>query len=279
MMIKFCQASNLKALLSEPDVDDAMKTLSTLTSGAFDAQQKGSLMSDIRAQELDSWRLHTWTSKERSSLTEEERSLLSGGQDSLCSIHSVQRAGQTFQAVEPNDLADWKAGRNSTIYFKAGNAQIKSGRIRRIISDASLISEDSVRILVQPHSELPECEHAKDPWRDFPELNAKLVYQEYQAAMEVIKLSDIVCHGGRCLYSPQPEQALPRPAIVVFGLDRVSLSVYPPPRAYTDGCPASPRSNRVIISRQRWQKSPRVMRQSRNGCGLATDSTVPQTCT
>ena len=73
-------------------------------------------------------------------------------------------------------------------------------------------------VVVREYVPLSEGHRKHDPFSAFPDLDAKLYYNEFTAAPRVIRLADITSHFAALTYTPA---GVGRPCIIVKGLDRV----------------------------------------------------------
>lgn len=241
-MTKFCQAGNLKSLLSQPgNVEPSvLDSIGPILGPVLAAQVRGSLMTDVKAHETLAWSItaqKTTQSRLGAPLTPDERRVLAtsiGDTSSLQIVKSAHFAGATYEAIGSQDVDIWRKGRNATVLYRSRRPSSSgTGRIVRIVSDPSLDPEKAFAI-VQPHRPLNSLDLNKDPYRNSPGLNAFLVYESFNADdLEVIPLKEIICHAARAHFRPkEPEHSPSEPAMVLVSLDRVSESRTHPSACY-----------------------------------------------
>lgn len=236
-MTKFCQAGNLKSLLTQPGDTTQCTTafLGPVLQPILAAQVRGSLMTDVKAHENMTWSVtpRIQGREQDGALTSDERQALKNTSitiDKVQIVESIQVGGASYEAVRPSELDKWRAGRNATVLYRSSDkASSCAGRILHIVSDEHLDINKTFAI-IQPYRSLRPEDQTKDPYRRSPELNAFLVYEEFATSkLEVVPMTKVICHAARAHYRAQEVRNAPsEPALVLISLDRVSVvGLYP----------------------------------------------------
>lgn len=139
--------------------------------------------------------------------------------------------GQFVRTIRHKNLiysVPGRGTRNSFVFFRtlASGAPISptilAGQISTIFIH-SRVEQNEVKtevfVVVQSYVPLSKAHSMHDPWREYPELNTKLYYNEYAPTHDLIPYHNIVTHAAAFVYTPE---GVPRECIIMKSLDRVS---------------------------------------------------------
>ncbi len=73
--------------------------------------------------------------------------------------------------------------------------------------------------MVRSYTALSAAHSAYDPWKAYPDLDAKLYYNKHLQVTHLIPFANIVSHAAAYVYTPE---GVGKECIVLKGLDRVS---------------------------------------------------------
>lgn len=155
------------------------------------------------------------------------RSLLDGTSSGLPRLPST---GQPVSSMEHDGVrfATPAAGlRDSYVVFRAPNNAVLAGQISDIfyhqrtkagnLTVEPFLVVNTFKVLTPEHA-------AHDPYRQFRDLDAHLVYNNFDSRPQVISLDRVVSHFAFYKYEPE---GIDRECVVVRSLDRVRSRSYP----------------------------------------------------
>lgn len=242
-MHTFCRASNLLAMIQTYIIPTKLRGLYEELKSLVSSKYSGSLVRENQATASESvWLVHPrtstqtitpgelflYSSKQKTKQFMFESTLLSTtfGEESLALIicsHLFHRAA-TYQPVTISSKGDMDQGKNTTIQYKAHQNTV-TGRILAIVRATPFVDTnpvavtDDVRVLVQRYSELHPEDARNDPYRRWPKLGSRLVYNDYLESVDVICVGDIISHVARTPWKGKTTFA--KPCIIISSLDRV----------------------------------------------------------
>jgi len=187
---------------------------------------RGSLLTDVTAMEVTRWQVapEDVSNCRNAKLDLRERMAvekLDPEWTAFLEADSIFNRGATFTPVKLVEGDKWTEGKNSAIAFRLVDGTVAIGRIRRILREKE--TNQRVVLVLERHRELSLEDQAHDPYRKFPEIDARLLYRSTQQNLEAIRPAQIISHIARCPYEAEKYEFV-EPVFVSLVLDRVCLS-------------------------------------------------------
>lgn len=205
----------------------ALKSLAGLAQKAMGAT-KSQLMQE-HGEHDGRWRVERRVSSKQGrqlALSDVENELLRdmvGRGDPEIKVHDcllARRDADKFEPIDPRHRNNWNSGRNSTVEFQGtGGAGICRGRITRIIQVDAKDAEHSFAF-IERYESLSSEDRQHDPFTRWPELQAGLVYANFERPV-LVPLSAIRGHLVRCKWS---NGQLHKEVVLLMAVDRVSVA-------------------------------------------------------
>lgn len=153
------------------------------------------------------------------------RVLGEGGQD----IHYLSRVfyrGASFHPT-PSTVDGLRRARNSIVQYRTPEGLLRAGVVRRLVCTdepqlAAHSPQDKVFFIIEPFLDLSKADAVKDPFRQWPDLQARLTYAAFGNTLEVINIRDLASHVAVCPWRSDTEE-IERKALVIWSLDRVRV--------------------------------------------------------
>ena len=129
----------------------------------------------------------------------------------------VTRAGATF-ATREHSL------RNSFVLFRraSGDGEVLAGQVNRIFEHTRIEGDRTIvqtYLIIREYRRLLPAHEAHDPFRQYPDINTWLCYNQTHTTENIVRLEDVVSHFASYVYKPE---GIGHDCIVVRSLDRVS---------------------------------------------------------
>ncbi|KAL7279763.1 hypothetical protein ACG7TL_006170 [Trametes sanguinea] len=108
--------------------------------------------------------------------------------------------GQFVSAVDHDGIRFARNSRDSFITFRSSSGAILAGQISDIFYHQRVESEGVIvepYLVVDTYKTLTADDAAHDPYRQFSDLNAWMVYDEFEAGAQVVRLQDVVAHFAK----------------------------------------------------------------------------------
>ncbi len=147
---------------------------------------------------------------------------------------SLPKMGQFVRTIKHKNLIYATLGRgtqNSFIIFKTttgvGNApKAYAGQVNKILLHLRRVENGEVKtepfLVVRSYKALSPAHSAHDPWKVYPDLDAKLYYNKYSQIPHLIPFENVISHAAAYVFTPED---IGKECIVIKGLDRVSYSL------------------------------------------------------
>ncbi|CDO75322.1 hypothetical protein BN946_scf184517.g5 [Trametes cinnabarina] len=136
------------------------------------------------------------------------------------SLAHLPPVGQPVTVVERDGIRFAVRSHNSYVRFRSRTGAVLAGQIHEIFyhqpdEGSGLIIEPF--LVIKAYRQLSPEHTASDPYRQFPDLNTHLVYDEFDDDTHVVSLGDIISHFAAYRYTPD---GIDRECVIVRSLDR-----------------------------------------------------------
>lgn len=182
-MRKFCQGNTLVALIVDNALPAFLDPVAARIRTFLASNYEGTLSTENDAHGVEGWIISPPKDSSREEVGLLEKVVLLGeGITRPYRLAKVVRNGvETFQAMD-------ESLENSAVQYRSPlSREVSCGRIIQIIGDARG-TLDGTRVLVRSFEPLDAHQAALDPYRRYPELQAKLYCSTLASRIEVVKL-------------------------------------------------------------------------------------------
>lgn len=184
-MRKFIQGSNIIALLDDRRLPSFLKPVANRVRRYLSLEYGGTLLDENQAHGAFGWSYYTSKARPWAGISPVQKTLLlEAGFSCPTALDYVVRDG--IEVYEPKETSE----DNCNIQYKSHRdlPTTTSGRILQIVKGGGN-DPNGVRLIVESFKEISSEQKEEDPFRRYPELQARIYHSELSGKPEVIQLS------------------------------------------------------------------------------------------